>query len=107
FFQAEDGIRGGHVTGVQTCALPILKDIIISSGRLTSTAGGSYDGKTVTLSKPLDLSIQNLGLKNAGVEVLSNENINAKASGAVKIGRASCRERVDVAGRRMGAVRKG
>src|SRR5690625_3334628 len=24
FFQAEDGIRDGHVTGVQTCALPIL-----------------------------------------------------------------------------------
>src|SRR5690606_40600735 len=23
FFQAEDGIRGFHVTGVQTCALPI------------------------------------------------------------------------------------
>src|SRR5690625_6834558 len=22
FFQAEDGIRDGHVTGVQTCALP-------------------------------------------------------------------------------------
>src|SRR5690606_3559930 len=26
FFQAEDGIRDFHVTGVQTCALPILKD---------------------------------------------------------------------------------
>src|SRR5690625_5631049 len=25
FFQAEDGIRDGHVTGVQTCALPIFK----------------------------------------------------------------------------------
>src|SRR5690625_6698546 len=25
FFQAEDGIRDGHVTGVQTCALPILQ----------------------------------------------------------------------------------
>src|SRR5438876_12169544 len=25
FFQAEDGIRGGRVTGVQTCALPISK----------------------------------------------------------------------------------
>src|SRR5690606_39511403 len=25
FFQAEDGIRDFHVTGVQTCALPILK----------------------------------------------------------------------------------
>src|SRR5690625_7181243 len=23
FFRAEDGIRDGHVTGVQTCALPI------------------------------------------------------------------------------------
>src|SRR5207253_5456591 len=26
FFQAEDGIRDGHVTGVQTCALPILPE---------------------------------------------------------------------------------
>ena len=26
FFQAEDGIRDTSVTGVQTCALPILKD---------------------------------------------------------------------------------
>src|SRR5690606_40900931 len=30
FFQAEDGIRDFHVTGVQTCALPILgKDTIL------------------------------------------------------------------------------
>src|SRR5690606_40338834 len=30
FFQAEDGIRGFHVTGVQTCALPIdeLADLV-------------------------------------------------------------------------------
>src|SRR5690606_40165966 len=27
FFQAEDGIRYFHVTGVQTCALPICRDI--------------------------------------------------------------------------------
>src|SRR5690625_7853575 len=26
-FQAEEGIRGGHVTGVQTCALPIYGNI--------------------------------------------------------------------------------
>src|SRR5690625_7080705 len=26
YFQAEDGIRDGHVTGVQTCALPIWSD---------------------------------------------------------------------------------
>src|SRR5690606_39515767 len=29
FFQAEDGIRDFHVTGVQTCALPILCDLDI------------------------------------------------------------------------------
>src|SRR5690606_40584000 len=32
FFQAEDGIRDFHVTGVQTCALPILpviRDLIV------------------------------------------------------------------------------
>src|SRR5699024_857157 len=28
FFQAEDGIRDRNVTGVQTCALPILNDFI-------------------------------------------------------------------------------
>src|SRR6266702_5661253 len=27
FFQAEDGIRDGHVTGVQTCALPIWQTV--------------------------------------------------------------------------------
>src|SRR5690606_7132396 len=27
FFQAEDGIRDFHVTGVQTCALPIFKTL--------------------------------------------------------------------------------
>src|SRR5690625_6094513 len=28
FFQAEDGIRDGHVTGVQTCALPIFEEVL-------------------------------------------------------------------------------
>src|SRR5690625_7747361 len=28
FFQAEDGIRDGHVTGVQTCALPIFLNLV-------------------------------------------------------------------------------
>src|SRR5690606_40494401 len=30
FFQAEDGIRDFHVTGVQTCALPILGGRVIT-----------------------------------------------------------------------------
>src|SRR5439155_17834773 len=28
----EDGIRDGHVTGVQTCALPILDDFVLKVG---------------------------------------------------------------------------
>src|SRR5690606_40940186 len=35
FFQAEDGIRDFHVTGVQTCALPILFLLPTIIGALT------------------------------------------------------------------------
>src|SRR5690625_5676585 len=38
FFQAEDGIRDGHVTGVQTCALPILRG---AGGLLDLPAGAA------------------------------------------------------------------
>src|SRR5690625_6729860 len=35
FFQAEGGIRDGHVTGVQTCALPIFGQLAeVGAGRL-------------------------------------------------------------------------
>src|SRR5215208_5635184 len=37
FFQAEDGIRDGHVTGVQTCALPISRH---SCSSAATTANG-------------------------------------------------------------------
>src|SRR5690625_6165940 len=35
FFQAEDGIRDGHVTGVQTCALPISDSVTSRSINLS------------------------------------------------------------------------
>src|SRR5207253_11415113 len=39
FFQAEDGIRDGHVTGVQTCALPIfLTPILTDFGKYPFSA---------------------------------------------------------------------
>src|SRR6266508_2288217 len=37
FFQAEDGIRDSHVTGVQTCALPISKDCKCSNVTITTS----------------------------------------------------------------------
>src|SRR5437870_9234523 len=36
FFQAEDGIRAGHVTGVQTCALPIYRSEPMTVHAITS-----------------------------------------------------------------------
>src|SRR6266511_5542945 len=42
FFQAEDGIRDFHVTGVQTCALPILGAWPWWRGH--AVAGGGWGG---------------------------------------------------------------
>src|SRR5690625_447038 len=48
FFQAEDGIRDGHVTGVQTCALPIsiITQVVLG---LVHTLG---------LEQPLDVALE-------------------------------------------------
>src|SRR5207253_7374801 len=40
FFQAEDGIRDGHVTGVQTCALPIWEEQVDVVDNETRNAEG-------------------------------------------------------------------
>src|SRR5207253_6957333 len=49
-FQAEDGIRDGHVTGVQTCALPISLYLAIDHKRVASEVlRGIYDpAQTIT-----------------------------------------------------------
>src|SRR5439155_15039342 len=48
FFQAEDGIRDGHVTGVQTCALPIscLRSVVWAMLRNPAYEGKACYGKT-------------------------------------------------------------
>src|SRR5690348_13870056 len=43
FFQAEDGIRDGRVTGVQTCALPISRT---PSARQPREAGSMWSSST-------------------------------------------------------------
>src|SRR5215510_15611605 len=44
FFQAEDGIRDGHVTGVQTCALPISRACIARSWSRARERSGALRG---------------------------------------------------------------
>src|SRR5256885_5801038 len=41
FFQAEDGIRDYKVTGVQTCALPIYRDLFAYVGGMSSFLPGA------------------------------------------------------------------
>src|SRR5690625_1314954 len=48
FFQAEDGIRDGHVTGVKTCALPILR----ITGHAYPLEGRRVLGRAVQLRNP-------------------------------------------------------
>src|SRR5690606_39586252 len=50
FFQAEDGIRAFHVTGVQTCALPISQVIVIIKADINDSnkLGREADEPSVT-----------------------------------------------------------
>src|SRR6266581_4429544 len=58
FFQAEDGIRDGRVTGVQTCALPICNDPWSSQPRTPSdkcATGPRSEEHTSELQSPVHL----------------------------------------------------
>src|SRR5436305_13616423 len=71
FFQAEDGIRDADVTGVQTCALPILSS---ASTRVMGTSRNATSATASARTPP-----------TPSMTVMPNE-----------IGRASCRERVEI-----------
>src|SRR5690606_1110071 len=55
FFQAEDGIRDFHVTGVQTCALPIYVVSEYSAAQM-----GTQDGalKAIYFERRLELAME-------------------------------------------------
>src|SRR5690606_39565862 len=58
FFQAEDGIRDFHVTGVQTCALPILAwpSITASSARSERLGSNGEPPEIITANTSSPLS---------------------------------------------------
>src|SRR5207302_6484757 len=92
FFQAEDGIRDFHVTGVQTCALPI--------------CGSQGDGKEPKTAKEKQLQeaktkgeVDAPNSKWGGWRYQGDRDdcfyvVGRKCFRSKKIGRASCRERV-------------
>src|SRR5205823_8225013 len=77
FFQAEDGIRDKLVTGVQTCALPILRPL--------------------ELLDELDVPpVRAVQLPRVVVAVARHLRHAAVGRGKLEIGRASCRERGEI-----------
>src|SRR5207302_6308589 len=97
FFQAEDGIRDFHVTGVQTCALPIsaLKAQVIELLQAHEGAGDFLkitqlmSAAAMPTEKPGDRIgryklLQQIGEGGCGVVYMAEQE---------EIGRASCRER--------------
>src|SRR5690606_40255761 len=101
FFQAEDGIRDFHVTGVQTCALPIS----VSFHREIDRLKGLTDTNQLAASR---LSSTQVVLQQLTED--SNKLTQAFTTAmSGEIGRASCRKRerseVSAVGIVMGIVR--
>src|SRR5690606_41091638 len=89
FFQAEDGIRDFHVTGVQTCALPIFRSVtlrmrdLMEEWKAVGFAGREHDD---ALWRRFQAARDTFGERR---KVWFEENADRKQ----EIGRASCRER--------------
>src|SRR5207249_9622635 len=99
-FQAEDGIRDRNVTGVQTCALPILAAALMYSG--TETDPRRMLGEALIDSRVLAheaLRDACAASHNGGVLPTEVSRLDAELFPGAEIRRASCRER---GGRRGG-----
>src|SRR5690606_40644497 len=92
FFQAEDGIRAFHVTGVQTCALPIFIGIppaVAVGSEASQILASSFSG-TIAHSRRGNVDFR------MGIVLVAGGFVGA-AFGVwlFEIGRASCRESVE------------
>src|SRR5690606_40401483 len=94
FFQAEDGIRDFHVTGVQTCALPIF---VLGNRLVPRTLVQCLRASEVRRAQCL---LQRMPRADEpGVVQALPRRVQIVDRGAAiprgEIGRASCRERVE------------
>src|SRR5690606_40896147 len=89
FFQAEDGIRDFHVTGVQTCALPIcLPEAPARPMPVLGVTGTGGAGKSSLVDELVLRFLQDFPDQRVGI--LSIDPTRRRTG---EIGRASCRER--------------
>src|SRR5256886_7647932 len=86
FFQAEDGIRDLTVTGVQTCALPILTYSLFSANGSAEIFFSYSDDRPVRGPRR--------STSPAAAHSASSIQVADAPTARVQIGRASCRERV-------------
>src|SRR5690606_41171347 len=96
-FQAEDGIRDCHVTGVQTCAPPIL----LLSWRGRRLARGDVQAVIDRVQRRVEpgrrREVTPHGLRHTTATHLLAAGTDMDAVRRVlEIGRASCREREDI-----------
>jgi hypothetical protein len=62
--------------------------LVCTSGKLTASMEGSYDGTTFTISKPLTVSIANLSLEQKGAanpKPIENQTLAAEIGGSVSL----------------------
>src|SRR5690606_40085464 len=75
FFQAEDGIRDFHVTGVQTCALPISSSNVKMEGDvISSTDSGFSDALALLQEEAASTLGENVSLAAEKLPVLELPN---------------------------------
>src|SRR2546430_8761354 len=92
FFQAEDGIRDSTVTGVQTCALPILSD-----GRAARRRGSRRRTPRRRTARPPATHATDRRDRTALARRRCRRAARPRAKPrSDQIGRASCRERVEM-----------
>src|SRR5690606_39472913 len=92
FFQAEDGIRDFHVTGVQTCALPICYPDIEHHGAKDGVTGSCHQlHMDASHSLLVDCGLFQ-GNETSSDGRAATERLDIEFSLATEIGRASCRE---------------
>src|SRR5690606_40976636 len=98
--QAEDGIRDFHVTGVQTCALPIFANAEkYQNWESTKNNTGFVPSGALSwhaLQAGINPDLGNNDQYSTGNAFMAR--LNYSLLGKYKIGRASCRERGGVKG---------